>query len=131
MKDFSIKQEKMLAALLSEKDVRTAAEKAGVSETTAWRYLADADFKAEYRERRRNAVEQAAATLQRGSSIAAETLLKNLSCGNPTAENAAAKTILEQASKAVELLDLQERLEQIEDAIKQQDQTNTPKHSWR
>lgn len=121
MKDFSAKQEKSLAALLTEKDLRSAAAKAGVSETTLWRWLKEDDFLAEYRRLRRDAVEQAAAQLQQASSEAVETLRKNLSCGNPTAENVAAKTILEQSIKTIEILDLQERLEQIENAIEKQD----------
>ncbi len=124
MKDFSAKQEKLLSALLSEKDLKAAAEKAGVSETTAWRWLKDDDFTAEYRRLRRDAVEQTAAQLQRASGEAVETLRKNLTCGNPNAEIAAARIILEQAVKGVEILDLQQRLEQIEDELAKQNKTN-------
>ena len=124
MGDFSAKQEKLLFALLSEKDVRRASEKAGVGETTAWRWLKQAEFIAEYRRLRRDAVEQAAAQLQQASGEAVETLRKNLTCGNPNAEISAAKIILEQAVKAVEILDLTERMEKIEDAISKQNQTN-------
>ena len=124
MKGFSAKQEKLLSALLSEKDLRSAAEKAGVSETTAWRWLKEDDFTAEYRRLRRDAVEQAASQLQRSSGAAVETLRKNLSCGNPNAEIAAARIILEQAVKAIEILDLTERLEKIENAITSKNQTN-------
>jgi hypothetical protein len=124
LKGFSAKQEKLLSALLSEKDLRSAAEKAGVSETTAWRWLKEDDFTAEYRRLRRDAVEQAASQLQRSSGEAVETLRKNLSCGNPNAEIAAARIILEQAVKGVEILDLQQRLEQIEDELAKQNKTN-------
>jgi hypothetical protein len=118
MRDFSAKEQKLLSALLSKKDVRASAEKSGVSEATAWRWLKDNEFTAEYRRVRRDAVEQTAAQLQRASGEAGETLQKNLSCGNPNAEIAAARIILEQSVKAIEILDLTERLEKIEDAVK-------------
>lgn len=122
MKDFSPKQEKLLAALLSEKDLRTACQQAGVSETTAWRLLKDSEFTAEYRRLRRDAVEQAAAQLQQASGEAVETLRRNLTCRNPQAEISAAKIILEQAAKTIEILDLQQRLETIENELKNTNQ---------
>ena len=125
MKGFSAKQEKSLSALLSEKDLKSAAIVAGVSETTLWRWLKDVEFVAEYRRLRRDAVEQSAAQLQRAASEAVEALQRNLTCGNPAAENTAAKTILEQAVKTVEIIDLQERLEQIENELKKQDKSNS------
>jgi hypothetical protein len=120
MRDITAKQEKLLLALLTEKDVKTAAEKAGVGEASAYRWLKEPEFVSEYRRLRRDAVEQAASQLQNAAGDAVATLRKNLSCGNPNAEISAAKIILEQATKAVEILDLTERLEKIEDAVKKQ-----------
>ncbi len=120
MRDFSAKQEKALAALLTEKDIRSAAVKAGVSEATVFRWLAEDDFKAEYRRLRRDAVEQAAAQIQQVSSEAVEALRKNLACGNPSAEIAAARIILENAYKAIDLMDIQQRLEMLENAVQKQ-----------
>ena len=125
MRDFSAKQEKALAALLAEKDLKSAALAVGVSEATLFRWLKDVEFVAEYRRLRRDAVEQSAAQLQRAASEAVEALQRNLTCGNPAAENAAAKTILEQATKAVEIIDLQERLEAVENELKKQDKSNS------
>ena len=120
MKPFSAKQEKALAALLTESNITTAAKLANVSDVTLWRWLKDADFAAEYRRLRRDAVEQGLSQIQQATSEAVGALRRNLNCGNPTAENTAAKTILEQAIKAVEILDLQERLEKIENELEQQ-----------
>ncbi len=122
MKDFSPKHEKLLAALLTEKDSRAAAKKAGVAETTVWRLLKDAKFLAEYRRRRREAVEQGLSQIQTATGEAVETLRRNLNCGVAAAENTAAKTILEQAVKAVEILDLQERVERIENELESKNQ---------
>ena len=124
MKDFSPKQEKLLAALLTEKDMKAAGEKAGVSETTVWRWLQEPDFVAEYRKLRRDAVEQAAAQLQQSAASAVKALQRNLTCGNPNAEISAAKIILEQSVKSIELLDLTERLETIENELTKQNHSN-------
>jgi hypothetical protein len=53
-------------------------------------------------------------TLLQACTEAVATLRKNLTCGKPSAENRAAATILEQATRGVELLDLCERVEQLE-----------------
>ena len=120
MKSLSAKQEKALSALLTEKTLSNAAAKADVSDVTLWRWLKDDVFRAEYRRLRRDAVEQSAAQVQTATSEAVETLRRNLSCGNPSAENAAAKMILEHAAKSVEILDVIERLEIIENALETQ-----------
>lgn len=122
MKLFPAKQEKALSALLTAPNIKTAAENAGVSDVTLWRWLKDTDFAAEYGRLRREAVEQGLSQIQTATGEAVETLRKNLKCGNPTAENAAAKTILEQAVKAVEILDLQQRVERIENEFETQNQ---------
>ena len=120
MRDLSPKQEKLLSALLTEKDVRAAAAKAGVSEATGWRWLKETEFVAEYRRLRRDAVEQATTQLQQASGEAVETLRRNLNCRNPQTEVSAAKIILEQATKAVELIDHAERLEVLENELRKQ-----------
>ena len=103
-----------LAALLSEKTIALAAAKAGIGETTLLRWLADPAFKARYREARRQVVEQAVAQLQRAASVAVSALSRNLTCGNPSVEVGAARTILDQAIKGLELVDLAERVETLE-----------------
>ena len=57
--NLSHKQEKAIAALLSEATVTSAAEKPGVSEVTLYRWLKLPDFVAAYREARREVVEKA------------------------------------------------------------------------
>jgi hypothetical protein len=105
-----------LAALLSEPTMQQAASKAGVSESTMLRWLADPSFQARYRAARRQVVEQAVAQLQQGTSEAVETLRRNLKCGLPASEIAAAKAILDFAVKGVELVDLAVRVDALEQA---------------
>ena len=107
-------EERALAALLSEPTIAQAATNANVSESTLLRWLAEPSFKARYRDARRQVVELAVTGLQHATSEAVETLSSNLQCGVPSSEIAAAKAVLDFAVKGVELVDLAERVEQLE-----------------
>ena len=48
-----------------------------------------------------------------------DALTRNLTCGTPSAEIAAAKAIIDQSLRAIELVDLAERVEQLEQAAAQ------------
>jgi hypothetical protein len=61
-------------------------------------------------------VELAVTGLQQATSEAVETLCRNLKCGLPGSEIAAAKAVLDFAVKGVELVDLAERIEALEQA---------------
>jgi hypothetical protein len=110
------REEAAIAALLSESTIALAAAKAGISESTMLRWLADPSFQARYRASRRQVVEQAVAQLQRGTSEAVETLKRNFTSGVPAAEIAAAKAVLDFSIKAIELTDLVERVDALEQA---------------
>jgi hypothetical protein len=105
-----------IAALLSEPTIEAAARKAGVGERTLLRWLAEPAFKAQYRAARRSVVESAVGRLQQAATQAVDALVKNLTCGIPAVEVGAAKSVLDQALKAVELVDLAERIEALEQA---------------
>jgi hypothetical protein len=102
----SRREDAALAALLAEPTITQAATKAGISESTLRGWLRDPAFQGRYRDARRQVVEQAVAALQRAASASVETLQRNLTCGVPTAEIAAAKTIFDLALRGLELLDM-------------------------
>jgi hypothetical protein len=56
------------------------------------------------------------AQLQQATGEAVAALRRNLTCGTPAAEIAAAKAIIDQSVKGVELIDLAERVEALEQA---------------
>jgi DNA-binding MurR/RpiR family transcriptional regulator len=112
----SRREDVAIAALLTEPTISQAAEKAGVSESTLLRWLADPPFQAGYRAARLQVVEQAVSQLQQTTSEAVTTLRRNLTCGVPAAEISAAKAVLDFAVKGVELVDLAERIEHLEQA---------------
>jgi hypothetical protein len=112
------RQEKALIALLSVGTIAKAAEQAGVSERTLRHWLATPQFASEYRARRMQVVEQAIGTLQSASVQAVDTLVRNLQCGKPASEIAAANSLLERSTAAVELFDLAQRVAELEERLK-------------
>jgi len=123
------KQEAVIAALLTEPTHALAAQKAGLGEATLQRWLRDPGFLAAYRQARRQVVETAIAQMQRATSKAVATLERNLDCNNPSVEVRAAATIIESATKAVELVDLAERVDELEQLLKglQSDEPTPPR----
>ena len=116
------RQDAALVALLVSATVREAAEAAGLSEATVHRYPSDPAFVAQYRAARRQVVEQAIARLQRDASHAAGVLrdVADDVTAPATARVAAARALLGEAIRGVELLDLQERIERLELAAQPQ-----------
>ena len=113
----SADQEKALAALLTSRTIEAAAKKAGVSDRTLHRWLNEPAFRQAYLSARRMAMEQATSVLQRAASSAVTALQKNLSCGTPSAEIAAAKAILDMGFRAVEVQEFEARLAALEEAL--------------
>jgi hypothetical protein len=110
------KQERALVALLDCGEIKKAAEIAAVGEVTLWRWLQAPDFQTRYRAARRQLVETAIAQLQSDCTIAARVLREVAEDRDAPASSrvAAARTILEQSIGAIELMDLQERVEMLE-----------------
>ncbi|MDQ3685656.1 MAG: hypothetical protein M3430_08640 [Acidobacteriota bacterium] len=112
----SPKQERALVALLDCGEIKAAAKAAGINEATLWRWLQLSDFQSRYRAARRQLVETAIAQLQSDCTIAARVLREVAEDREAPASSrvAAARAILEQSTGGIELMDLQERVEQLE-----------------
>lgn len=104
-------------ALLSNPRIDQAADSAGIGRTTLFRWLQDETFRAAYDEARQRAFGGAVARLQEVSTDAVDTLHRNLRCGKPMVEVRAATSILELALQAVEVQDMERRLEELECAL--------------
>ncbi len=117
------KQERALVALLACGEIKEAAHVAGVNEATLWRWLQLPDFQTRYRAARRQLVETAIAQLQSDCTIAVRVLREVAEDQKAPASSrvTAAKTILEQSVAAVELMDLQGRLERLEKTCAEQE----------
>ncbi len=108
------KQEAAIAALVSCSTIGEAARTAGVGERTLWRWLQLPDFQTRYRAARRQVVETAIGRLQQATGAAVDTLQKLLKRSPPSVRLGAAKAILDQSVRAIELLDLAARVEVLE-----------------
>ena len=113
---FSQKMEQGIAALLSCRTVEEAARAAGIGTNTLRRWTRLPEFEAAYRQARAGLLSQAIARLQGGTGAAATTVLKiMLSPDAPAgARLRAAEIVLEQASKASSMEDLERRLANLE-----------------
>jgi hypothetical protein len=113
------KQERALVALLDCGETKRAAEVAKVGEVTLWRWLQSPEFQSRYRAARRQLVETAIAQLQSDCTIAVRVLREVAEDREAPASSrvAAAKTIIEQSVSAIELTDLQERIERLEKTL--------------
>jgi len=110
-------QEQAIAALVEQPTVRDAAEAAGVGKTTLYRWLLTPEFKKRYLAARREAVSQGVGRLQRAMYQAVDALEGIAADPHAPAgaRIAAARTIVTQALKGVEVEDLLARVERLED----------------
>ena len=115
-------KEKALTALLEAKSIAEAAKLCGMSEKTLRRYLQEDDFKKDYREARKLIFEQNVMELQTLHTKAIETLEKKLSSRSDSVAVRAAAIVIMQTRKDYENTEILERVEAIEDALKEQNQ---------
>jgi hypothetical protein len=113
------KQEKVIVALLTEPTYRQAAKKAGVGETTIYRWLQDEEFDLAYKEARNQAFNQTISRIQQSTSNAVTTLNEVMEDKESPASSrvTAAKTVLEMAIKAHEIEKVISRMDEIEKAM--------------
>ena len=122
----SRKREAAIAALLQAASVEAAAGQVGVAPSTLRRWLQQPDFAREYRAAGRATLEHAIGLLQRHTTLAVATLLRNCGAGAPEAVQVrAALGILAHAVKGVEVLDLETRLTDLEAAAQQHLEAST------
>ncbi len=114
------RREAALAALLACPTIEAAAAAAGVSERTLRNWLAQPDFRAQYAEARAGLLERCIARLLAVCTKAADALARNLDSDKPGASIRAAQLILELSFKGHELLDLAERVAELERLVRQQ-----------
>ena len=110
------KQERAVAALLTEHSVERAAASAKVGTRTIYRWLGEPDFAAAYRRARRKAFGQAIALTQRYAPLAVNTLAKVMMDDSAphNAKVRAAATMLKFGRDGIELDDLAARVEELE-----------------
>jgi len=117
----SPKKSRAIAALLEENSIQKAAATSGISETTLHRWLSDEDFQKVYREAKKRIVSHAISHLQNSVGEAVGALIEVIRDKEkpPSTRVTASKAILEFSMKAVEVEDLEARVENIERLLKE------------
>lgn len=110
------KQQRAIDALLREPTTQAAAEAAGVSKATIFRWLADEAFSAAYQTARGQLLESTLTALQSASIDAVNVLREVMTDAslNAFARVSAAKAVLEMGFKAREVLEVEARLSALE-----------------
>lgn len=134
------KQSIFIANLLTESTVKEAAQKSGIGEATAYRWMKDPAFQEAYREARWQSVSQAISQSQQLSVEAMNTIrsIMNNESAPAGARLSAARSILEFAVKTAELEDLTARVETLEQYAeenqrreeKRRQQENAKRGAW-
>ena len=110
------KMDQAIAALLSHRSVEEAARAAGIGTNTLLRWMKKPEFKAACREVRRTVLSHTVGRLQDAASAAATTVLKIMVDPNAPAATRlrAAEIVLDQAGKADEMEDIEDRVAKLE-----------------
>jgi transposase-like protein len=117
---FGHKKEAAIEALLTQRNVEEAARSINIGTQTLRRWMKIPEFEEAYLEARRAAVSQSNARLQQASSAAVTSLLKIMVDGNApaSARVRAADSVLDHAKQAIEIDDIQARLNALEQTVK-------------
>lgn len=127
------KQEKAILALLEQPTIREAAQACKVGETTLYAWLNDADFVAEYRAARQRVFEAMLSSLQGASNEAVRALLAITKDEQAPSGSrvAAARSILEFSLRARTELEVEQRLQALEQQLSRMEgQPNVKTTSW-
>ncbi|MFR1358734.1 MAG: hypothetical protein ACLSBB_16110 [Ruthenibacterium lactatiformans] len=110
------KQQRALAALLTNPTKEAAAKAAGIESRTLRRYLADPDFQAEYQRAVSGMIEDAAAQAKQSLYPALSALRAIIEDGAETASARiqAARTVLEYGLRLTEITDIMKQLDELE-----------------
>lgn len=113
------RQQKGLQALITEPSTRAAAKASGIGETTLWAWLADPFFAKAVNDTRARLFETAIANLQQSMNAAVLTLRAVLEDkeARPGEKVSAARAILEFSLRSKELIEFEQRLAALEDAL--------------
>jgi hypothetical protein len=122
MRRFPRKWDQALAALLASPTIATAATAAGIGERTLRQWCKCPAFSNEYKRRSRAVLDGATSALAAATQEAVETLIDSLKAARPSDKIRAALGILTQAIKTSELLDLEQRLQELEERFAQREQ---------
>jgi DNA-binding MurR/RpiR family transcriptional regulator len=121
----SRRHEGVIVALLSNPTIKDAATAANVSESTVWRLMQREDFQKRYREAQDEALNSALGSIQGAAIEAVATLREIATKGKVEAARVqASKTILDYTFKVRQQFGLEERIKQLEAALKAREEAD-------
>ncbi|MCP3031942.1 hypothetical protein LF817_11355 [Halobacillus sp. A1] len=113
------KQELAVMAIITESTMQKAADKAGITTSTLYRWQQLDSFQERLHRMKQETVSQATARLRQGMTIAVDTLMEMAQ--NPktpaVARASACRSLLEFGFKAHEMEHLQDRIERLEESL--------------
>lgn len=112
--ELSLKQEKSILLLVAGLSLSQVAKTLKISESSLWRWQQQDLYVARYRHLRRVRVEHSIAALQGLTSEAVDCLRRNLTSGNRPSEVRSALGILNQSLSAIDLLEIESRVSEVE-----------------
>lgn len=112
----------IVLALARGESVRRSARLAGVSERTVRRRLEDLEFRKSVRDARADSVERASSQMSHAMTEAVLTLRHLLTAGSDSVRLGAARSILEIGCRLREVVELDDRLTQLEQSLEPQKQ---------
>jgi hypothetical protein len=104
----------LLVALAAGETIRDAASLAGIGERTATRRIADPAFRRQITELRAEMVQRALGKLADAATDAARTLRGLLAAESESVQLGAARSILELGNKLREVVEMEQRIEELE-----------------
>lgn len=117
-KVITVKQQKAITALLTERTARDAARTAGVNEKTLYTWLNEPNFKAALRSAEKTILDDVTRRLSAGQRLALDTLEKLVkSARHESTKLRASVAWLEMSLKFRDMKDIDERLTALEAAI--------------
>ena len=107
--------------MITEPTIKAAADKIGITPRTLYKWLKMPEFRSAYMQAKREAVSVAITRLQQAATEAVEALraIMNDTSKPASARVSAARSILELAIKAIEIEDLEVRIEELERVMTQ------------
>ena len=116
----SVKQLRLLAALVSDTNIQAACQTAKVSRAAAYLWLKQPAFQDELKRRRNAVLQEAMATVKINATRAAAELVGLLNEADPSLRRLVCRDILDRAIRIYDMEDIQTRLAAVEKVLKQQ-----------
>ncbi len=114
----TVKQQKAITALLSERTLGAAAKKAGIGERTLYTWLTEKELRAALRSAENDLLETVTRRLSAGQTLALDTLETLITkAKHESTRHAAAVSWLNLSLKFIDVMNIDERLTALEAAI--------------